>query len=215
MRSLRQWASLSTALLGVVACPSLATAHSPIEGLGTFYSHLLHPVTVLSHALLLTAVSLMLGQQGRSTARAAICALGVTFVAGVAIATAGGLNVVREQILIIAALMTGGVVCLDRRVPMAFPVSVAAGTGLAIGLDSAVGTTGVRDTALAVAGVAVGVLYFAVVLAGLTVEVEKHWQRVAIRIGGSWIFAVSVMVLALSLSGPAKRAVVAIGSFFG
>jgi hypothetical protein len=157
----------------------------------------------------------MLGQQGRDPARAAICALGVTFIAGLTVATVGGLNVIREQFLIIAALITGGVVCLDRPVPIAFPVSVAAGTGLAIGLDSAVSTTGFRDTALAVAGVAAGVLYLAVVLAGWTVQIKKHWQRVAIRIGGSWIFAVSLMVFALSLTGPTKRPVVAIGSFVG
>jgi hypothetical protein len=215
MKSLRRPASLSTALLGVVACPSLATAHSPIEGLGTFYSHLLHPVTVLSHALLLTAVSLMLGQQGRGTARAAVTALGVMFVVGLAMAMAGGLNVVREQVLIIAALIAGGIVCLDRPVPIAFAVLMAAGTGFAIGLDSAVNTTGHRNTALAVAGLASGVLYVAVVIAGSTVAVKTHWQRVAMRIGGSWIFAVSVMVFALSLARPTKRAVVTLGSLFG
>lgn len=215
MKAADRAASLSTVLVSLTACPSLAQAHSPIEGLGTFYSHVLHPVTVLSHALLLTAVSLMLGQQGRSTARVAIVALGGTFVAGLAIATAGGINVVREQVMIITALLAGGLVCLDRRVPIAFPVSVAAGTGLAIGLDSGVNMTGLRDTALAVAGVAVGVLYLAVVVAGLTADVKKQWQRVAIRIGGSWIFAVSILVLALSISGPTKRVGVIIGSFIG
>lgn len=215
MKSLRQPASLSTALLGMAACPSRAIAHSPVDGLGTFYSHLLHPVTELSHVLLLTAVSLMLGQQGRNTARAAIGTLGVTFVAGLAIATVGGLNVVRDQVLIVAALIAGGIVCLDRPLPIAFPVSVAAGTGLVIGLDSAAGATGFRDTALAVVGVATGVLYFTVVLAGSIVAAKRHWQRVAIRIGGSWILAVSVMVFALSLTGPTKRAVVALGLFLG
>lgn len=209
MRFAGRVANCATVLLGLVTCPSLAEAHSPMEGLGTFYSHLLHPVTVLPHALVLTALSLMLGQQGRTRARTGVLAMAAAFSFGLLVAIFASPNIIREQVLVFAALAIGGAVCLDRKMPNTWVAAVAAAAGLAIGLDSGmVTTTGLRDTALAVTGVAVGVLYLTVVIAGLTVALEKQWQRVAIRIGGSWIFAVSVMVLALSFVGPTKRAVV-------
>jgi Protein of unknown function (DUF3604) len=47
---------------------NLAEAHSPIQGIGTFYSYLLDPFVVPPHAILLTALALLLGQQGRARA---------------------------------------------------------------------------------------------------------------------------------------------------
>ena len=201
--------------LATVICPSHALAHSPIEGLGTFYGYLLHPVTVLSHALLLTAVALMLGQQARSSARAAVLALGLAFAGGLAAAMAGAsdTNPVSEPLLLMGALVAGSVVIVDRPIPAAVAISIGAATGLAIGLDSATATSGVRENVLGIAGVTTGVLYLTVVIAGMTVTFEKQWQRISVRIVGSWIFAVSMLVLAQTAAGPAKRAAAAGGEF--
>lgn len=215
MKAARLTVRICAAIYCLIACPMRAGAHSPIEGLGTFYSHFLHPATVLPHALLLVAVSLMLGQQGRSIAQVALGALGAAFATGLATATAGGLDIVSEHVLVFSSLVIGGLVCLDLRMPIAIPVLVATGTGLAIGLDSAISINGLRDTVLAVAGLAVGVFYLAIVIVGLTVAAEKHWQRLAIRIGGSWIFAISVMVIALSMASLARRTAAAAALTFG
>lgn len=51
---------LAIVLLAATACP--AAAHSPIKGVGTFYSGLLHPALVPAHLLALIAVGLLIGQ---------------------------------------------------------------------------------------------------------------------------------------------------------
>ncbi|MBU1212383.1 MAG: HupE/UreJ family protein [Alphaproteobacteria bacterium] len=204
--------------LALVAWPLQASAHSPIEGLGAFYGHLLHPVTVQSHAMLLTAVALMFGQQGRSKARAGVIALGLAFAGGLAAATTGasGTFSVSEPMFLLGALVVGGAVVLDLRVAAAVVVSVSVATGLIIGLGPAPATTGMRDKALGIGGVATGVLYLTIVITGFTISLQKHWQKIAVRVVGSWIFAVSMLVLAQTIAGPAKRvAAAAVGFLFG
>ncbi len=195
--------------------PSASEAHSPIQGMGTFYNHLLHPLVVPSQALLLIAIALMLGQQGRSIARVGIVSFGLAFAAGLTVATVVTLEGEREWILLFGTLVVGSAVCLDWRIPGLLVTFLAAGAGITIGLDSALSTAGLRDTALAAAGGTVGVLYLTIVIAGLTVAIEKHWQRVAIRIAGSWILAVSIMVLTLSIAGTAKRTAALTGCVYG
>jgi hypothetical protein len=198
-------------VITLIACPSLAEAHSPIKGFGTFYSHLLHPLLVPAHALLLIGAALVLGQQGRSGARVGLVALGLAFAAGLTVTKAGAIDGVREQVLLFGALVIGGAVSLGKRMPIVLTVLVAAGAGIAIGLDSATDTAGQREAFLAFAGVSIGVLYLAILITGLTVGLTQHWHRVGVRIAGSWIVAASVLVLALSIAVPVKRATAAVG----
>jgi hypothetical protein len=123
--------------MAIAVYPSLAEAHSPIKGFGTFYSHLLHPLAVPSHALLLTAAALMLGQQGRSTARIGFVALGLSFVVGLTAAKAGAVGGVREPLLLCGAFVIGGMVVLGLQMPALLSTLAAAGAGIAIGVDSA------------------------------------------------------------------------------
>ena len=205
----------AAAVITLIAYSPSAEAHSPIKGLGTFYSQLLHPFAVPSHALLLIAAALMLGQQGRDSARIGLSALGLAFTVGLAVATANALDGVREQTLLFGAFAIGGVVSLDRRMPSSLTALIAAGAGIAIGLDSATNTSGLHDAVLALAGVTIGVLYLATLIAGLTVGLMKHWHRVGVRIAGSWIVAASILVLALSIAAPTNRATTAVGCLLG
>jgi urease accessory protein len=185
--------------------PAVAEAHSPIKGLGTFYNYMLHPLLVPAHALLLVALALMLGQQGRESAGTAIFLFALSLVAGLAVSSAGIDASLGEPLLLAGSLVVGGTVSLGRRLPRIAVLALAAIAGLAIGLDSAAETSGTRDTVLAYAGLTTGILYLATVVCGLTVGLLEHWQRVAVRIAGSWIVAASVMVLALMLTAPADQ----------
>ncbi len=190
--------------------PAVAEAHSPIKGLGTFYNYMLHPLLVPAHALLLIAIALMLGQQGRDRAGTGIILFALSLVAGLSVSGAGIDASLGEPVLLAGSLIVGGTVSLGRRLPRIAVLAAAAIAGLVIGLDSAAESSGMRDTVLAYAGLTTGILYFAIVVCGLTVGLLEHWQRIAVRIAGSWIVAASVMVLALMLAGPADHNTAAI-----
>jgi urease accessory protein len=178
------------------AWPSMALAHSPIPGIGTFYGHMLHPLIVPVQALVLLGAALMLGQQGQAKARAGLLALGTGFACGLAAARLAA-SAPPETLLLLLAAVFGIAVGLARQWPVWLIVPAALGAGVALGLDSWPEPMGSRDTALAVAGLCVGVGLIALVVAGTALTLHKAWQRLGIRIVGSWIAAASVLVLAL------------------
>ncbi len=57
-------------------------AHTPVEGIEDFYNGLLHPVLVPVHLLRLTAVRLLIGQQGIAKKHAAFSVFLVTTAIG-------------------------------------------------------------------------------------------------------------------------------------
>lgn len=185
---------------------SEACAHSPIKGLGTFYSHFLDPVVAPAHALLLVAAALMLGLQGRTIARLGLAALIVGFAVGLLLAVLRAHSYGVEQAILAAAVAAGAAVSLDRRVPKALAVAAATIAGLLIGLDCDVDGAGARESWLILAGLFAGVAYFGTVIAGTVVLQTRPVARIGLRIVGSWIVAAAVMVLALNVAQQAKRA---------
>ena len=53
-------------LITILITPGTALAHGSIEGIGDFYSGILHPALVPAHLLVLLSLGLLLGQQGLS-----------------------------------------------------------------------------------------------------------------------------------------------------
>jgi len=69
-----------------------------------------------------------------------------------------------------------------------------------MGLDSAPDSAGRSQLLLAYSGLLFGIFAIAVVVTGSAISLRRGWQRIGIRVAGSWIVAVSVLALALSLS---------------
>jgi urease accessory protein len=203
---MRRFWKFGLAVASALTCwPGMAEAHAPIEGLGTFYAHLLDPLVAPSHGMLLVAVALLCGQQGRDSARRGVVAFCVAVALGLFATQSGAMGGVREQVLLAASLVIGAAVCLGRPVGRVITVLAAAGAGLLLGFDTEIDGATPRETALTLAGLASGFFYTLILIAGLTVGLKTHWRRVGVRIAGSWIVAASVLVLALSLVPPAKR----------
>jgi hypothetical protein len=205
----RRRASRALLVLALALRPTFAEAHSPIQGLGTFYNYFLHPFVVPVHAMLLIASALMLGQQGRASARMGLPALALGFLCGELASrwlTPDGAPLIA---LLVGSLVVGGAVVLDRKLPIALSALMGALVGVAIGLDSGTDALTFRESVMAFAGLSAGVVYLALVITGLTVGAARGWQRVGVRIVGSWIVTAAILVLALSFAGHAKRPPVA------
>nr|WP_299503184.1 HupE/UreJ family protein [uncultured Rhizobium sp.] len=185
----------------VLCSPVPANAHNPIEGIGTFYGYMLHTLIVPAHALLFAGTTLMIGQQKRSGARIGLAAFIIAFVVGLAISGAGSSGAVNEWQLLVGAFMAGGAVSLGRQIPIVVLAPAVATAGLAIGLDSSPSGVPAEDAWLAFAGLLIGTASLGLVVTGLTVDPTKEWKRIGVRIAGSWIVAVSILVLSLPLAG--------------
>ncbi len=161
----------------------------------SFLGGLLHPLAVPAHALALLALGLLIGQQRARFAPFA------AFVAGLgaglaALAFAVGATSAAD-VLLAGAALAGLLVALARPLPTLVSALVAVIAGLALALDSPPEVTSLAAATVMLIGTGLGAcLALAIVVVGAS-YVTRDWQRIGIRIVGSWIAASAILVLAL------------------
>jgi len=176
--------------------PQVAQAHGSIEGAGDFYGGLLHPFLAPPELLAIIASGLLIGRSGLAACRYAIPTLACAVGAGLVLGWSAILAVEMTTPLALAAFVAAVFVTTGLRAPSPAAVAIALVAGLAVGFDAAP-ETGARMSAL-VGGAATVLASAALVTitAALALRAEKHWQRVAAQIAGSWITASAVLYLA-------------------
>lgn len=193
---------LRRSALGLAAfcVPHLAWAHSPIAGIAKFYGGLLHPLLVPSHALALLVFALLVGQGGVRAMRfaypsfLALLAVGLVL-AGMDVST----GLPAESVLLTVTFVCGLLVALQLSLPVMLHAIVGAGLGLLIGSDSGVTDYTRQETFAALLGTWLGAAIALVLIAGVVELLVQPWQRVAVRVLGSWGAASAVLVLAMAL----------------
>jgi len=186
-------------LLFLVATDPLL-AHSPIKGMGSFYNGLLHPVFVPAHLLLLIALGLLIGQKGLSENRLSFAVFLVATVIGLIGAwfSVGGEI---EIALLSAAAIIGLLIASNLPIGVYLCAIIAALVGLLISIDSAQETLSGTVKLLTLLGTGVGInILFLYAMGFADYFNKKSWQKIGIRIIGSWIAASSLLVIALSYS---------------
>jgi urease accessory protein len=180
--------------------PGTAFAHHPLAGFNYFIDGLIHPLFVSAHLLLLIALGLLYGQQGFEKCLSAIKVFTVTVAAG--LAGSWFLTGVEIETLIIGgAVIVGLLVALRPILDRSWFMGIGAVCGMLLGFDSSqVALIGV-DRVLALFGALVGI--FLLLLHSIALAHyfnSRHWQRIGIRIIGSWVSASALLVFALSFS---------------
>ncbi len=192
--------SLSLVCLLALFVPEISQAHSPIEGIGSFYNGLLHPVLVPAHLLLLIAVGLFLGQQGTKRVELALGVFAAATIAGLVMAwfsIGSGL----EMLVMALSAALGLLIAIHPRLALPWCVGIALLAGFLLGIDSAQEALQGKDRFVSLLGSGVAIYFLALYpLALADFFNKKAWQKIGIRIIGSWVAASSLLVLALSLS---------------
>jgi urease accessory protein len=194
---------LALILVFLMAAPVSAYAHSPIKGIGTFYNGLLHPVLVPAHLLALVAIGLLLGQHAPRASRLALPAFSMAMALALAV-IAMIAPAVPPWLPLAVALMAGLAVALSWS-GGALPTSVLAiAAGTLVALDSAPDGVPEQQVWLALAGVGLGAVLVVTYFGGLAAWLDRPWQKIAVRVLGSWIAASAMLVLTLDLFSPAS-----------
>ena len=188
-------------LVLLTALPVPAYAHLVNSGLGPFYNGMLHLLLSPGDLLAVLAVSLLAGQSGKASARWAAIALplawGGAALAGLALGTSAGLGWVEVALLIgLGVLVAAGV-----RLHASVMAPLAALTGLVHGLENAGALVASYSGLVAVAGIVAAVLVLTLLIAALAVSLRAAWTRIALRVGGSWIAAIGMLMLGWLLQG--------------
>jgi hydrogenase/urease accessory protein HupE len=175
-----------------------ARAHDAIPGIGGFYGGLLHPVLVPAHGLALVALGLLIGQQrpraGLKAVFAAALLLGVLIIVSAFAARDA------DYAVLGVAAAAGIAVAVARPLSVVLSCPLAAVAGVAIELDSVPQEISMQTTLLALVGTAIGAFLVVGIVADIAARLQRDWQRIAVRVFGSWIAASAILVLALRLA---------------
>lgn len=180
---------------------STVHAHMIVEGAGDLANGALHPAVTPAHALVIVGLGLLIGQRlpldMKTPAR--VC-LPVS-AAALALTALKPSFAVPPPVLVGIAMAIGIAVGLETKLPRVVLGVVCAASALAVGLDSGLeNATSPAATAKTLLGTWLamnGAVFY--IAACASNAAGKPWARTAVRVLGSWIVAISLLVLAFSL----------------
>lgn len=198
--SARLAAPLLLFVLGAGASP--AQAHLVTTGLGPVYDGMAHFVLSPADLALIVALASLGAMRGARPGRLVLAALPSAWLGGGAIGlllpAAGEL----EWVVGASLLYAGGLLAADRELPAGLVPALAALPaalfGFLTGSALARGASGV----LGLIGSTVALFLVVALISGLVVSLRAFWARIAVRVVGSWIAAIGLLMLGWSLRRP-------------
>lgn len=187
-------------LVILLAIPQVSHAHTPIAGVDGFFGGVIHPITTPTHLLILLGLGLLAGQ--RSSLGLKVSLLAFVPISGLALLVAGtGLcQSLYPPLLISLAIISGILVALNQPLPTWSYAVIFAFAALAIGLDSSVDTANRAELTKGLLGTWVGLILIICDLAFyISISTKQKWQKIGVRVAGSWLTAASLMILAFAL----------------
>ena len=164
--------------------------------LQAFVDGLLNPLTTPAHVLTLLALSLLMALQPQRFVVLLVFALALA--AGfLAIVLAVETTPARTVLLTLAAAL--GVMVAAVWAPKLLARLLAAIAGAALALDSPPQAVRIAEAYATLAGTTLGACAMLVVVAAIAGHAKADWQRLGVRIVGSWIAASAILVLAVQL----------------
>jgi urease accessory protein len=177
-----------------------ACAHSAARGAGDFYAGALHALTALEHVLPFLALGILAGQQGRK-AEPVLLVFCVALAAGATAALWVPPSPYTNLLNIVSAVLFGGLVAASWSLPMTVHYSLAVVFGLSHGFANGAGMIEQTKPYLYIPGVALAglaVTAYGLMVTDYLLHRKPGWMHIAVRVAGSWITAIGILVLATS-----------------
>ena len=182
----------ATALGALLCIPSRASAHLVTTGMGPVYDGIAHLFQSPEDLVPVIALALYAGLRGPAAGRRAMFLLPLAWLAGGLAGAA--LNVPTSLPLpALSFLLLGGLVAADFSLPPAGVTALAVLLGVVHGFMNGVVMRGGPGT-LGLIGI-MTVLFVIVTLgSALVVSLKRQWMRIVVRVAGSWVAAVGLLM---------------------
>jgi hydrogenase/urease accessory protein HupE len=164
--------------------------------LQAFVDGFTNPLTTPAHVLVLLALALLLARQPQRLAGVLIFALAL---ATGFIAIVLAVETTPARIVLLAVAVALGAMVAAGWAPKSLAWLLAAVAGAALALDSPPQAVRILEAYATLSGTAVAACAMLVVIAALAGHAQADWQRLGVRILGSWIAASAILVLAVQL----------------
>jgi urease accessory protein len=164
---------------------------------GAGVSGLLHPLLTPTHMVVLISLSLIAGRNFVPSGAAIIGAFALGLVAGLGAIACGVGETPANDMLLASATLCGLMAASDITVPVPLVVPVMLMSGGALGLDSPPQSISLSEAVAMLIGTACGALAALTIIAFVASRMARVWKGIALRVAGSWVAAIAILVLAL------------------
>lgn len=172
-----------------------------LPGANEIMNGFLHPLVVPSHVLILLGLGIALGQHPPLKLRPLVV-FAIVVAAALGFTLTGWITSVPPVLLSSIAMVVGAVVAIGVRLPAVVIYTLVCAVAVAMGLDSGPESLPLLGGIKTVLGTWVSLSAWLATIAFWTsqgVEQNKKWLIIGLRVAGSWIFAISLLVLAFAL----------------
>lgn len=199
---LKRFLTAAAALATMLAWVPAARAHLVNTGFGPFYDGLVHPFLTPEDLLPVVALTLLAGLRGPRYGRIILCVLPVAWLVGTGAGRLLASNApLSPAIVAVPAIVLGALVAADRPVPLPLVVGLAMVLGLLNGAANGVELAQASAKGLGAVGVACSLFVVVALGAGQVSSLRAPWARVVVRVAGSWIAAIGLLMFGWSVRG--------------
>jgi urease accessory protein len=201
MRALHRVVRQAAVGLSVLMLLASAEAHAVYQGAGNFYAGMLHPLTSPEHVLPMLVLGALAGQNGLKRCEFVLWAFPAGMAAGACIALS--VPDLRGVLLVnvVSAVLLGSLLAAAFPLPswLIFILSIAFGVTHGYANGSAI--IGQIRPGVFIAGMVAAsfiLIAYAVAATSFLLRLRPTWIAIAVRVAGSWVAAIGLLVLSLS-----------------
>jgi hydrogenase/urease accessory protein HupE len=164
-------------------------------GFGPFYDGLLHPLMTPEDLLPIVAIALLAGLRGPRAGRAVLFLLPSIWLCGMVVGRALAPPHATMWVTPAITIALGALVAADGKVPLPVIAGTAVVLGLLHGWLNGAGLAPANAGLTAVLGVTCTIFVAVALLAGGVVSLTPPWTRIVVRVIGSWLAAIGLLML--------------------
>lgn len=176
--------------------------HLVQTGFGGFYDGMAHWAVTPEDLMVVLAFALLAALGGKDRARLLIFTLPAGWFLGGAVALLAGTASPPMVLTLLSFGVTGLVVALDQRLPASVFAVVAIAAAVLHGLANGAAMKEAGLDWLGLAGASLAVFVSVSLIPALLVGLKRPAARIAVRVGGSWLAAVALLMLGWVLRSP-------------
>ena len=189
---------LSTGVVAAVVvavCPAPAEAHLNATGMGPVYDGMAHFLVSPDDLIPVLALALMVGLSGASYGRRALFVLPTAWLIGGLVGLSEPATNGSAVVSALWFLLLGGLAAADIELPLVIATLLALLLGLNKGYVNGAGLGQPQTAIVALAGLTSAVFVTIALVSAFVMTLRAQWARIAVRVAGSWVAAIGVLML--------------------
>jgi urease accessory protein len=183
----------------ILLWPVTAHAHLMTTGFGPVYDGISHLFMTFDDLLPVVALALLAGLNGPSAGRRTLFTLPAAWLAGGIAGYLGSVALLPAGITSLSLLVLGIFTAANLKLAPSIVTLLAAVLGIMHGWLNGAGIAVAGREASGLVGITAATFVLAALLSALVISLQRPWTRIAVRVAGSWIAAIGLLLLGWSL----------------